>query len=217
MFGFFSKTNLLVALGAVLGSEIVSHIFKKFIIRETARNDMVLNEVIFFPDTKIYKNSFASSYIIDKSSSIHRVLQVISSCQRTLDMCLFLVTLKDITSIVISLISRGVTVRLITDNNNLEVPGSQVNMLRHAGVKVLAPKQAGLMHHKFAVLDGQMVVTGSFNWTSQAVMNNNENVIITSNKQLVDPYLREFKRLWEESPPEMEVWESQWEGGDGDW
>jgi len=75
--------------------------------------------------------------------------------------------------------------------------------LREAGVRVVARKQAGLMHHKFAIVDARVVVTGSFNWTSQAVMSNNENVVISSNRELVEPFVMEFDRLWEDNMEEV--------------
>ncbi len=37
------------------------------------------------------------------------------------------------------------------------------------------------MHHKFAVLDGTLLLNGSFNWTKNASQNNNENIMITNN------------------------------------
>lgn len=41
------------------------------------------------------------------------------------------------------------------------------------------------MHHKFAIVDGRLLINGSFNWTRQAVLYNQENCIITDNPQLV--------------------------------
>lgn len=41
------------------------------------------------------------------------------------------------------------------------------------------------MHHKFAVIDGRLLVNGSFNWTRQAVLYNQENCVVTDNPQLV--------------------------------
>lgn len=41
------------------------------------------------------------------------------------------------------------------------------------------------MHHKFAVIDGRLLVNGSFNWTRQAVLYNQENCVVTDNAQLV--------------------------------
>jgi len=75
--------------------------------------------------------------------------------------------------------------------------------LREAGVRVLSRKQSGLMHHKFALVDSRVVITGSFNWTSQAIYTNNENVIISSNKKLVEPFITEFEKLWEENLTEV--------------
>ena len=52
------------------------------------------------------------------------------------------------------------------------------------------------MHHKFAIIDETVVVTGSFNWTSQAVKNNQENILFIENKGLAQQYLDEYNKLW---------------------
>ena len=72
----------------------------------------------------------------------------------------------------------------------------KVSRLCEAEMRVVSRKQSGFMHHKFALVDGSVVITGSFNWTSevwprrfycmyfhfilQAIYTNNENVIISS-------------------------------------
>lgn len=57
------------------------------------------------------------------------------------------------------------------------------------------------MHHKFALVDGKKLITGSLNWTLTAVQSNKENVMITEEPALVQPYQQEFQRLWEASDP----------------
>ena len=52
------------------------------------------------------------------------------------------------------------------------------------------------MHHKFAVIDHSLVITGSFNWTTQAVNNNQENILFFENKSVAKKYVEEFDRLW---------------------
>jgi phosphatidylserine/phosphatidylglycerophosphate/cardiolipin synthase-like enzyme len=52
------------------------------------------------------------------------------------------------------------------------------------------------MHHKFAVLDNSVVITGSFNWTTQAVKFNQENIVFYENKELAAKYTEEYNKLW---------------------
>ena len=52
------------------------------------------------------------------------------------------------------------------------------------------------MHHKFAVVDNRLLITGSLNWTRTAVQSNMENILVTEEPDLVQPFVKEFQRLW---------------------
>ncbi len=66
------------------------------------------------------------------------------------------------------------------------------------GARVRSRRSPYLMHHKFAVVDGRKVLSGSFNWTMQAVMGNWENVVVTTDRETVRSFVREFEKIWEE-------------------
>ena len=54
------------------------------------------------------------------------------------------------------------------------------------------------MHQKFAVIDQNVVLTGSYNWTLSAEKFNHENLLVFRDaRPLADEYRREFFRLWE--------------------
>jgi cardiolipin hydrolase len=57
------------------------------------------------------------------------------------------------------------------------------------------------MHHKFVIVDGKILVNGSFNWTRNAFTNNQENVIITNNVKMVTAFQAEFEKLWLQFDP----------------
>ena len=54
------------------------------------------------------------------------------------------------------------------------------------------------MHHKFVLLDGVRLMSGSFNWTMQAVLGNRENVVVTEDPAVVAPFAEAFEELWKE-------------------
>jgi phosphatidylserine/phosphatidylglycerophosphate/cardiolipin synthase-like enzyme len=63
--------------------------------------------------------------------------------------------------------------------------GSDIKELTAAGVSVVMDKDGFHMHHKFCILDSRMVLNGSFNWTRQAVLSNQENILVLDHPQLV--------------------------------
>ena len=52
------------------------------------------------------------------------------------------------------------------------------------------------MHHKFFIIDNKTVITGSYNPTYKALYNN-ENLVIIKSERVASDFLREFNYLWE--------------------
>jgi len=93
---------------------------------------------------------------------------------------------------------RGVKVKLITDDEKINDRGSNINQLKKAGIPVKTDRSRYHMHNKFGIIDGRIVFTGSFNWTYTASKHNQENLLTTSNFDIVQQYQVEFNRLWKE-------------------
>lgn len=55
-----------------------------------------------------------------------------------------------------------------------------------------------IMHHKFMIVDGEIVSSGSMNFTMTALLGNWENVVVSSSPDLVDQFVAGFEKLWEE-------------------
>jgi competence ComEA-like helix-hairpin-helix protein len=53
-----------------------------------------------------------------------------------------------------------------------------------------------LLHHKFAVIDNQTVITGSHNWSDAANTGNDETLIVVESPTVAAHYVREFDRLY---------------------
>ena len=127
------------------------------------------------------------------------VLKMLSTCKTSMDIAIFTMTNQRIANVISSLYSRGVKCRIIADDECCKMWGSNIYSLAALGIPVKTDDSVRYhMHHKFAVIDNSVVITGSFNWTAQAVGHNQENVLFIENKQLAKLYTEEYNRLWED-------------------
>ncbi len=55
------------------------------------------------------------------------------------------------------------------------------------------------LHHKFAILDGQAVITGSHNWSKAANEQNDETLLVIENGAIAAHFNREFERLYRDA------------------
>lgn len=93
---------------------------------------------------------------------------------------------------------RGVRVEvvLLESEINFMYYAPDFNRLIEAGGLLrIARVENGFMHHKFCVVDGKIVITGSYNWTYYAETRNIENIVISDDPSLVKSYREEFSSL----------------------
>jgi len=51
------------------------------------------------------------------------------------------------------------------------------------------------LHHKFAVIDNKIVITGSFNWSPTAAHTNDENLLVIHSPKLAAHFTHEMNRM----------------------
>lgn len=68
--------------------------------------------------------------------------------------------------------------------------------LKEVPFKLVRADRGGIMHHKFCVIDNQTVITGSYNWSTNAEFKNDENVLISKNaNESATEFTLEYNRL----------------------
>lgn len=79
--------------------------------------------------------------------------------------------------------------------------GTEFDRLQTAGLDIVLDNNPNRMHHKFIVVDGQTVVTGSYNFSRSAEERNDENVLVIYSPEIAAQYLVEFERLTATTAP----------------
>ncbi|MEZ6142528.1 MAG: phospholipase D-like domain-containing protein [Zavarzinella sp.] len=129
---------------------------------------------------------------------IQEILRQIQLARTSIDVCVFTITDDRISDALIQAHSRGIKVRVITDNDKSEDQGSDIVRLVRAGIPCIMDETEAHMHHKYAIFDDVRLLSGSFNWTRSATEYNNENLIVTPDSKLVKEFRSNFEKLWKQ-------------------
>lgn len=108
--------------------------------------------------------------------------------------------------IFLDLLNRGIKIRILLNNDGINQPYMNIiDDLNSKGAKIRLVSYAGIMHHKFCIIDEQICLFGSFNWTQNANVRNIEDLNVCDKPQFVYNYLSEFKALWDLSKSDIRL------------
>lgn len=100
---------------------------------------------------------------------------------------------------------RGVKVHAILDKSNRTAKYSGADFLYNVGIPVLIDSAHAIAHNKVMVIDGEIVITGSFNFTKAAEERNAENLLVIRDKDLAERY----SRNWNQHEAHSEVYQGK--------
>ncbi len=142
--------------------------------------------------------------------------KTLGQATRSLDMALFVFSDQQLADGLQPLQQRGVLIRLLVEPSFLYRPFSEgldlmgvtlaTNCTYEANNRpwatplttVGAPElpKGDFLHHKFGVIDGTTVITGSHNWSDAANWQNDETLVVIQNPVVAAHFQREFNRLY---------------------
>ncbi|WP_254599171.1 phospholipase D-like domain-containing protein [Burkholderia lata] len=93
------------------------------------------------------------------------------------------------------LLNRGVSVEIMCNDDNKNYETINNNSLDVKIYPIKGWRKTDLMHHKFCVIDEEVVVTGSYNWSKGAARHFENVVIVKEDFRLVKSFLHEFEDL----------------------
>ena len=140
------------------------------------------------------------------------ILREIEQAKKELLVAVYAFTSEDLATALVQAKKRGILVQVVVDRefdlaNEKSSKGKffdmqKIPLRRISGMKsIVAEKDSGLMHQKFAVIDRRIVLSGSYNWTRSADISNDENLLLFRDAgPLAEEYRRAFFRLWERKP-----------------
>lgn len=131
----------------------------------------------------------------DKACQVS-IVQEINNSTKSILVQAYSFTDKEVVQALINAHESGVEVRVLLDKSNTTSIYSGMKDLLAAGVPVKIDKASGISHSKVMVIDGHLVITGSYNFSKGAYKVNLENVVHIESEELSNVYTDHFETRW---------------------
>jgi phosphatidylserine/phosphatidylglycerophosphate/cardiolipin synthase-like enzyme len=94
---------------------------------------------------------------------------------------------------------RGIDVTLIQDEKSAQNNRETLPILLAAGIEVRSDGKHAIQHNKVMLIDDDIVITGSYNFTKSAEKRNAENIMIVRSTYAAKRYADNWKIHWDHS------------------
>jgi phosphatidylserine/phosphatidylglycerophosphate/cardiolipin synthase-like enzyme len=169
-----------------------------------------------------------TSTSLDWEKSVNGLIsRALATGDRSIDMALFVFSDQELSNRLEQRHQQGVQIRLLIDPGfayrnysggldllGLTIPDYQcrydadnrvwANPIMSVGIPQLP--EGDILHHKFGVVDGHLVITGSQNWSAAANTGNDENLLVIDNATVAAHFEREFEQLYDTAALGIPPW-----------
>ena len=126
-----------------------------------------------------------------------QIIHAIQSAEESINFLAFSFTSDPIAEALLARAADGVTVTGVFEQSQYNSnTGTEYDNLLNAGLDVRLDGNSNNMHHKVFIIDSDIVITGSYNFSRSAEERNDENTLIIHDSEIAALYLAEFERVF---------------------
>lgn len=127
-----------------------------------------------------------------------RVIRLIADARAEIRFLAFSFTSDDIAAAILGRARDGVLLSGVMESTQARSnTGTEFDALAQVAGSVYLDANPRNMHHKVILIDGEIVITGSYNFTASAEEKNDEDLLIIRSPELADAFRKEFQRVYD--------------------
>ncbi|MDW7995619.1 MAG: phospholipase D-like domain-containing protein [Gemmatales bacterium] len=170
---------------------------------------MAPNPAERIPNSKVLlkDGTLVENYFAPHDRVAERIQALIRQSSKSIHFLIFSFTHRGIADALIERAKNGVAITGVFERRQAVANHSMYWLLASVGnpIRVYLDGNKYNMHHKLAILDGQITIAGSLNWSVSADKDNDENVLILHSQQLAEQFEREFRRVLEQARAQLKI------------
>ena len=132
-------------------------------------------------------------YFSPKGGCTEAIVREIKAAKSSVLVQAYWFTSESITKALLDAHKRSVNVQVLLDLSRTEIENAQADVLVEGGVPTFIDDKHTTAHNKVIIVDGKVVITGSFNFTDQAENENAENLLVVRDKVIAEKFTANWK------------------------
>jgi hypothetical protein len=162
-------------------------------------NDMEFDALLFklakLKSRLVAYSDYSTIHIGIEFNELKRhIIEQISKSKLSIEIAVAWISDKDICNELLKAHQRYVQIKILTID--CETNRKALSSLERLLDVRYAKKTGNFMHNKFSIFDNEVVISGSYNWSINA-MGNDENIMIVINKEISGKFKMAFNDLWQ--------------------
>jgi len=148
----------------------------------------------------LYQWEGVNLYFSPNSQIAHTIVETIAQAKESIYFMMYTFTNSDIAQALIEAKARGVEVKGIFDEGQDSYQTySQYTPLLEQGLQVKLDANSYKLHHKMMIVDGNLTLLGSYNFTLSADEQNDENILFIQDENMAQEATKAFENAFVET------------------
>jgi len=149
-------------------------------------------------------NTPAQIYFSPKGGCTEAIVNEIDNAKSEIYVQAYSFTSAPIAKALVDAHKKGIKVEAILDKSQKKEKYTSATFLNNSGIPTYIDSKHAIAHNKIMIIDKEIVITGSFNFTKAAEEKNAENLLILKNRKLAETYLKNWNKHKDHSEPYRE-------------